>query len=423
MLLVTLVTFGPLGVVFAPTTVADQHSTITVAPEMTTTNGSVGGCSLVVEISDTPVTPTDGILAYGCPGIGNFAVSQSGNYTPTFTFPQYYTGLAVTPATTCINYAATGQVAPTPISSGQQVQLYTTNPYLLCAHYANVPSSGGTLPSFTITWSDGSSATSQTFPSVSIPARTGTFQGCSSTVFDYNYSGQPTAVGGTLLFSCSVGTGFGCSQGGCAIGTPAFNVSQTAYYTPNFNLPQYYTGLSLAGVNGCHPPMAYGGPPVQIASGTETLLRTGGVYVYCADYTNFPAAGGTLSGFTISWGPGPTIFSQKITSVTVPPKPPPPPAIVGCSTTLLDPVTAATSVNGTLEFECMGGGPYTAFAVSTAGYYTPTFTLPQPYAGLSITSIADSVSNCAKPTPGYSLPTPIASGASVYLTPNADSGG
>jgi hypothetical protein len=82
-----------------------------------------------------------------------------------------------------------------------------------------------------------------------------------------------------------------------------------------------------------------------------------------------------------------------------------------------------TPVNGILEFDCIGGGPYPAFAVLNAGNYTPTFTLPQYYTGLSITPIADFVSSCANPTPGYPLPTPISSGTKVYLTNHTDSGG
>jgi hypothetical protein len=122
-------------------------------------------------------------------------------------------------------------------------------------------------------------------------------------------------------------------------------------------------------------------------------------------------------------GSGSTAFSQTFPSVTVPPAPPPS-GFTGCGATALDSVTPVTPVNGVLEFECNGGsGPYPAFAVSVAGYYTPTFTLSQYYAGLSITPIADSVSNCTKPASGYPLPTPITSGTQVNLTANSNPGG
>jgi hypothetical protein len=93
----------------------------------------------------------------------------------------------------------------------------------------------------------------------------------------------------------------------------------------------------------------------------------------------------------------------------------------GCATTSVD--SPVTAVKGVLEFDCVGGGPYPAFAVLNAGYYTPTFTLPQYYTGLSITPIADFVSNCGNPTPGYPLPMAITSGTQVYLTNHTDSGG
>jgi len=144
-------------------------------------------------------------------------------------------------------------------------------------------------------------------------------------------------------------------------------------------------------------------------------------FYYCASYAGFASTGGTLSGFTVSWGSGSTAISQTFPSVSVPP---PPSGFTGCGATAVDSVTPVTPVNGVLEFECTGGGgPYPAFAVSVAGDYTPTFTLPQYYVGLSITPIGDTVSNCAMPASGYPLPTPITSGTQVALTSSAAAGG
>jgi hypothetical protein len=268
-------------------------------------------------------------------------------------------------------------------------------------------------------------------PHAPIVAVSATSQGiaanCSTTIEDSSYT-PVGPVGGKILFGCFPRTGwppiYMSCQGGCPKTYPAFNVSQTANYTAVFKLPQYYTGLFIAGTTGCSPPSAFGPPPPQITNGTAIQLpgvaSSPNFYYYCGSYDNVPSTGGTLQGFSISWTSGPSVFTQTIPSVSVPATTPPPP-MNGCASTVLD--SPVRAVAGALEFDCMGGGPYVAFAVLNAGYYTPTFTLPQYYTGLSITPIADFVSNCANPTAGYPLPTPISSGAQVYLTNHTDSGG
>ncbi|MBO0889086.1 hypothetical protein J2P12_08315, partial [Candidatus Bathyarchaeota archaeon] len=159
---------------------------------------SVAQCDLVVDAYDTPVTPGYGILTFVCSGAAfQPPQTQSGvdpnNYTPTFNLPQYYTALAITTASTCINYAATGEGPPTPITSGKQVLMYSTRSYLYCASYSNAPSTGGTLPSFGISWVSGATSWSQNFPTVTTPARTGVFQGSSATVVDANTPATPGA--------------------------------------------------------------------------------------------------------------------------------------------------------------------------------------------------------------------------------------
>ena len=212
----------------------------------------------------------------------------------------------------------------------------------------------------------------------------------------------------------------GC-PGGCPSAYPVFNVSQTADYTANFNLPQHYTGLLVARASSCSPPVASGTAPSLLTGGAKMHLSGSSIspsfFYYCASYASVASTGGTLSGFTISWGSGSTIFSQTFPSVTVPPQPPPS-GPGGCGTTALDSVTSVTPITGVLEFECIGGsGPYPAFAVSVAGDYTPTFTLPQYVVGLSITSIADSISTCTN-----AQPTTITSSTQVYLAANPASG-
>jgi hypothetical protein len=267
------------------------------------------------------------------------------------------------------------------------------------------------------------------FPIVQVSGSTpGITANCNAAVEDSSYT-PVTGVNGKILFGCSHRAGWpptwmSC-QGGCPTAYPAFNVSQTANYTPVFNLPQYYTGLFVATTTGCSPPSAGGPPPPQINNGTAIQLSgvasSPSFYYYCGSYENVTSIGGTLSGFSITWTSGSTGFTQTIPSVTVPSTSPPPPAMNGCITTTVD--SPVMPVKGVLEFDCIGGGPYPAFAVLNAGNYTPSFTLPQYYTGLSITPIADFVSDCANPTPGYPLPITITSGAQVFLTNHTDSGG
>jgi hypothetical protein len=261
---------------------------------------------------------------------------------------------------------------------------------------------------------------------VSSVATSGMKANCATLIEDSSYH-PATAERGTILFGCNARTGWppaslGCGQG-CPSAYPVFNVSQTADYTASFKLPQHYAGLFVAGTSGCSPPAGSGSPPEQLTNGTKVQLSgsssSPSFFYYCASYSSVASTGDTLSSFTISWGSGSTVFTQTFPSIMVPLEPP-----TGCGATALDSVTPVTPVSGTLEFECMGGsGAYPAFDVSVAGDYTPTFTMPQYYAGLSITPIADSVSNCTMPASGYPQPTPITSGTPVYLTPNPSSGG
>lgn len=141
----------------------------------------------------------------------------------------------------------------------------------------------------------------------------------------------PTPASGTILFGCSSRSGWPPTSlscpGGCPRAFPAFNVTQTANYTAVFRLSQYYTGLFVASTNGCSPPTSSGSPQ-QLSSGTKIQLSgsgsSAGLYDYCATYA-VTSTGTALSGFTISWRSGSTVFSQTFPSVMVPPQPPQPP--------------------------------------------------------------------------------------------------
>jgi len=253
---------------------------------------------------------------------------------------------------------------------------------------------------------------------------------CTATIED-STKGPATVGSGTILFGCNSRTGWPptglACPGDCPSAYPVFNVSQTGDYTPIFNLPQYYTSLSVAGTDGCSPLAASGSQQSQLMNGTRMQLSGSGsspsFYYYCARYSSVGSSGATLITFTISWRSGSTLFTQTFPPVRVPPQPPPS-GFGGCAAGSLDSVTPATPVNGVLEFDCIdSAGPYPAFGVSVAGYYTPTFVLPPYYARLSITPIADTVSNCTVLASGNPPPTPLTNGTQVYLNSNPSSGG
>ena len=162
-----------------------------------------------------------------------------------------------------------------------------------------------------------------------LPVSTVTVSGmkanCSTMIEDS--SDRPVTAGsGTVLFGCSARMGWpptwlSC-PGGCPSAYPALNVSQTADYTANFRLPQYYASLFVAGPGSCSPPAASGSPS-QLTNGTKMLLAgsssSPSFFYYCVSYASVGSTGATLSGFTISWGSGSTAFSQTFPSVTVPP--------------------------------------------------------------------------------------------------------
>src|SRR2546422_3618127 len=140
---------------------------------------------------------------------------------------------------------------------------------------------------------------------------------CTATIED-STKGPATVGSGTILFGCNSRTGWpptglACT-GGCPGAYPVFNVSQTGDYTPIFNLPQYYTSLSVAGTDGCSPLGASGSQQSQLTNGTRMQLSGSGsspsFYYYCARYSSVGSSGASLITFTISWRSGSTLYTD-----------------------------------------------------------------------------------------------------------------
>ena len=318
----------------------------TIVPAQPPPQPSFSECyTTIPQPSSGSITPTNGILEFGCAFQGNqYNNYKLYNYTATFTLPQYYTRLGfVSPDVGCMvgdqypGFWQMGEGTPSTwlnITSGTPVGLHAYGQVNYCAIYTNVPSSGAVLSSFTISWTNGTNTfPTQTFPSITIPARTGTFAGCAATVMDPNNSNNPSQSNppgyGTAMLTCPSPQPGSCTSNPC--GPAAFLPNQTAYYTPAFILPQYYTGLALGGefAGGCAP--AHSASTVPITSGTPIRLgggnySAGGGLVYCLSFANVPS-GYNLPGFTITWGPGPNTFTQNTPTVPYNPPPPPPPPL------------------------------------------------------------------------------------------------
>src|SRR3989442_15700416 len=95
---------------------------------------------------------------------------------------------------------------------------------------------------------------------------------CTATIED-STKGPATVGSGTILFGCNSRTGWPptglACPGDCPSAYPVFNVSQTGDYTPIFNLPQYYTSLSVAGTDGGSPFSPPGGREAPVIKGTR----------------------------------------------------------------------------------------------------------------------------------------------------------
>ena len=154
-------------------------------------SGIKANCTAMIEDSSYgPVTAGSGTILFGCSGRAGwpptwlgcpggcpnaypvFNVSQTADYTAFFKLPQYYAGLFVAGTSGCTPPAASGSTA-SQLTNGTQMQLSgsSSSPgfFYYCGNYASVASTGATLSSFTISWGSGSTAFSQTFPSVTVP--------------------------------------------------------------------------------------------------------------------------------------------------------------------------------------------------------------------------------------------------------------
>ena len=153
-----------VGAAYAATVLLSQNfPSVTVPPAVIYSvcppgNGSPGNLFLF----NVP-TPISGTLFFACPnGTNNpaFTVGTAGTFIPTLTvsgapattLPSPYTGLGLVkggPAD--LGFTCTFSAA-TPITFGTGMSL-ATGVYSYCATYAGVSTSGATLPTFTISWS------------------------------------------------------------------------------------------------------------------------------------------------------------------------------------------------------------------------------------------------------------------------------
>lgn len=108
------------------------------APVITST------CSSLT-VSGIP-TPVNGTLQFFCGANPAFTVTRGGAFTPTYTNPaNTQLSIDVVAGGNCAD--ATNQAIP----SGSAIVLSPTD-YLYCFSYTNEPSTGATIPSFTVTW-------------------------------------------------------------------------------------------------------------------------------------------------------------------------------------------------------------------------------------------------------------------------------
>lgn len=143
-----------IGTVYGATSVSQLFPSVTV-PANPSGGNVFANCSSL-HLSTTP-SPVTGNLQYDCGSVAAPALTISSSSTscpssctatPTFTLPAPYTQLSV------VAGACTNTNAPTNIlATGTSVQFGSGTSWVYCASYSNVAVSGGTLPSFSVTWS------------------------------------------------------------------------------------------------------------------------------------------------------------------------------------------------------------------------------------------------------------------------------
>ena len=153
--------------------------------------GMKANCGVLSEdSSSSSLTPGSGTILFACnartgwppTGLGclggcpsaypAFNVSQTADYTAIFKLSQYYESISVAGISGCSSPASSGS-QPSQLTNGTRIQLSGSSSsmsfFYYCAGYANVAPTGATLSDFTISWGSGSTAFSQTFPSVTVP--------------------------------------------------------------------------------------------------------------------------------------------------------------------------------------------------------------------------------------------------------------
>jgi hypothetical protein len=129
-----------VGVGFA---ILTQNTPVIVIPGQTPVITST--CSSLT-LSGIP-TPVNGTLMFFCGANPAFTVTRSATFTPTYTNPaNTQLSIDIVAGGNCAD--TTNQAIPT----GQPISLASTD-YFYCFTYTNQPSTGTTIPSFSITWS------------------------------------------------------------------------------------------------------------------------------------------------------------------------------------------------------------------------------------------------------------------------------
>lgn len=143
-----------IGAVYGATSVTQQFPSVTVPPNPS--GGNVFANCSTLHLSTTP-TPVSGFLQFDCGSVAAPAITISSSSTscpssctatPTFTLPAPYNQLNVF-AGACTNTSVPSNI----LASGTAVQFGSGTTWVYCASYNNVAVSGGTLPTFSVTWS------------------------------------------------------------------------------------------------------------------------------------------------------------------------------------------------------------------------------------------------------------------------------
>lgn len=143
---IALLLVSTIGVAYAVTTLFTQ-----TFPAISATAPAIkGNCATLTPNVSSVIAGTSGFIEFDCSGTAPFGttaaytVNTAGTFTPTFTLPTGYTGLAVVGPKTCSSSPQTPITSGLPFTSVAGIADY-------CAQYSNAPSTG--LGTFSVTWS------------------------------------------------------------------------------------------------------------------------------------------------------------------------------------------------------------------------------------------------------------------------------